>query len=66
MKFQIKSLEVKDCGPLRDIEIDFTTDGQTPRPVTILGGANGSGKTTSLKLIFALAHFGSIHYFLSM
>ncbi|MCK6625954.1 MAG: AAA family ATPase [Anaerolineae bacterium] len=53
MQIQIKSLEVKNCGPLRDVIIDFTTNN-TPRPVTILGGANGSGKTTVLELIFAL------------
>ncbi len=64
MKIQIKSLEVKNCGPLRDVEIDFTTNG-LPRPVTIIGGANGSGKTTILELIVALAHFWLRHDVLS-
>jgi DNA repair exonuclease SbcCD ATPase subunit len=55
MQIQIKSLEVKNCGPLRDVEIDFTTNG-TPRPVTVIGGANGSGKTTILELIVGLSY----------
>lgn len=55
MQIQIKSLEVKNCGPLRDVEIDFTING-APRPVTVIGGANGSGKTTILELIVALLY----------
>ncbi|NJN93376.1 MAG: ATP-binding protein [Anaerolineales bacterium] len=63
MQIQIKSLEVKNCGPLRDVNIDFTTNG-VPRPVTIIGGANGSGKTTILELVCALAHFALHEYVL--
>ncbi len=56
MKIQLKSLRVVNCGPLRDVCIDFTDEvtGQ-PRPTTLLAGANGSGKTTVLELIVALA-----------
>jgi len=54
MKIQIKSLRAVNCGPLKDVNIDFTTNGE-PRPITLLAGANGSGKTTVLELIFSLA-----------
>jgi predicted ATPase len=60
MKVQIKSLRVVNCGPLRDVNIDFTTNGE-PRPITLLAGANGSGKTTVLELIFSLASRLQIH-----
>ncbi len=53
MQIKILSLTVKNCGALKDIKIDFTDNGQ-PQPVIVLGGANGSGKTTVLELIFAL------------
>lgn len=54
MKLQVKSLQVKNCGPLDDVEIDFTTNDHV-RPVTVIGGANGTGKTTILELIIELA-----------
>ena len=53
MKIQIQSLRVINCGPLRDVCIHFNTDGDSP--VTVLAGANGSGKTTVLKLAVAFA-----------
>jgi predicted ATPase len=53
MNVQIKSLIVQECGPLHDVEISFTDADGRPRPVTVIGGANGSGKTTILELIFA-------------
>jgi predicted ATPase len=56
MKMQIKSLRAIACGPLRDVTIDFTTNGE-PRPITLLAGANGSGKTSVLELIVSLAKF---------
>lgn len=52
MKIQLQSLRVINCGPLRDVCIHFNTDGDSP--VTVLAGANGSGKTTALELIAAL------------
>jgi len=53
MKIQLQSLRVINCGPLRDVCIHFATDGDSP--TTVLAGANGSGKTTVLELIAALA-----------
>ena len=53
MKIQLQSLRVINCGPLRDVCIHFNTDGDSP--VTVLAGANGSGKTTALELIVGLA-----------
>lgn len=53
MKIQLQSLRVINCGPLRDVCIHFATDGDSP--VTVLAGANGSGKTTALELIVGLA-----------
>ncbi|MDQ2732585.1 MAG: AAA family ATPase [Armatimonadota bacterium] len=53
MKIQLQSLRVINCGPLRDVCIHFNTDGDSP--VTLLAGANGSGKTTALELIVGLA-----------
>ena len=52
MKIQLQSLRVINCGPLRDVCIHFNTDGDSP--VTVLAGANGSGKTTVLELVAAL------------
>ncbi|HEY3329152.1 MAG TPA: ATP-binding protein [Capsulimonadaceae bacterium] len=55
MKLQVKSLRAIECGPLNDDLIDFT-DPKTgeARPVTLLAGANGSGKTTALELTASL------------
>lgn len=53
MKIQLQSLRVVNCGPLRDDCIQFNAEGESP--TTVLAGANGSGKTTILKLIVALA-----------
>ena len=55
MKIQLRSLRVKSCGPLDDVLIDFCDKAGNPQPVTVLAGANGSGKTTILKLIVELA-----------
>jgi len=56
MKIELKSLRAINCGPLQDVFIDFT-DAATgaPLPVALIAGANGSGKTTVLELIAALA-----------
>ena len=53
MKLELRSLRVINCGPLRDVCIHFNTEGE--HPITVLAGANGSGKTTVLELIAALA-----------
>ncbi|MCP4138001.1 MAG: hypothetical protein GY754_43965 [bacterium] len=48
-------LRVTECGPLRDMIIDFNdSEKDVPHSITILGGANGTGKTTTLELIFSL------------
>jgi predicted ATPase len=54
MKIQISSLRTVNCGPLDDVCIDFTDEAGQPQSVIVLAGANGSGKTTILELIFAL------------
>ena len=53
MKIQLQSLRILNCGPLRDVCIHFAAEGDSP--VTVLAGANGSGKTTALELILGLA-----------
>lgn len=55
MKIEVVSLRAVNCGPLRDVVIDFTNGQGNARPVTLLAGANGSGKTTVLELIVNLA-----------
>jgi len=60
MKIQLQSLRVINCGPLRDVCIHFNTDGDSP--VTVLAGANGSGKTTVLELIIALSNLLNPEY----
>ena len=56
MQIELKSLRAVNCGPLKDVCIDFT-DATTGAPlsVALIAGANGSGKTTVLELIAALA-----------
>src|SRR5579871_3173939 len=55
MKLELSGLRVIGCGPLRDVCIDFRDASGKVRPVTVLGGANGSGKTTVLELIVELS-----------
>ncbi len=55
MKLELRSLRAINCGPLRDVCIDFCDPSGKPQPITVLAGANGSGKTTVLELIVALA-----------
>lgn len=55
MEIKISKLRVIECGPLRDVIIDFNDmEKNAPQPITVLGGANGTGKTTILELIFCL------------
>ncbi|EDN68959.1 hypothetical protein BGP_2708 [Beggiatoa sp. PS] len=60
MKIKILSLIIKNGGALKDVKIDFTDNGQ-PQSVIVLGGANGSGKTTVLELIFELVALFRFH-----
>ncbi len=56
LQLQLKSLKVKGCKVFQEETlINFCDDQGKPRPVTVLAGANGSGKTTVLELIIALA-----------
>ncbi|MDM8514744.1 ATP-binding protein [Desulfobacterales bacterium HSG16] len=45
-----------NCGVLSNISIDFTVDDK-PQKLICLSGVNGSGKTTIMELIIALASF---------
>lgn len=67
-------MRVVNCGPLKDVQIDFANSKGKPRQTILLAGANGSGKTTILELIFVMAEvinpgypfyeqrYGSPHY----
>lgn len=59
VKLLVRSLHAVKCGPLQDVKIGFASKGTNP--VTVLAGANGSGKTTVLEIVTALfdiiAHF---------
>jgi len=50
-QIKILSLTAKNCSALKDIKIDITNNGK-PQSVIVLAGANGSGKTTVLELVF--------------
>ena len=54
MKIEITSLRVVGCGPLQDVRIDLTDRENKSLPVVLLAGANGSGKTTALEVMFGL------------
>jgi energy-coupling factor transporter ATP-binding protein EcfA2 len=55
MNIELRSVRIKNIGPIDDIKIDFfDADGKT-LPVCVIGGANGSGKTTALEVIASLA-----------
>ncbi|MGH9800830.1 MAG: AAA family ATPase [Blastocatellia bacterium] len=51
MNLELRSIRVKNCGPLDDVRPEFYDDQGKTLPVCVLAGANGSGKTTILKLI---------------
>lgn len=55
MKLELRSVRLKNCGPIDDIKIDFFDASGKTLPVCVIGGANGSGKTTVLEVIVALA-----------
>jgi predicted ATPase len=55
MKLELRSVRIKNIGPIDDIKIDFfDAEGKT-LPVCVIGGANGSGKTTVLETVVSLA-----------
>src|SRR5262249_7104968 len=55
MKLELRSVRIKNIGPIDDIKIDFSDARGMTLPVCVIGGANGSGKTTVLEVIVALA-----------
>ncbi len=55
MKLELRSVRIKNCGPIDDIKIDFFDASGNTLPVCVIGGANGSGKTTVLEVIAAMA-----------
>ncbi len=55
MKLELRSVRIKNCGPIDDIKIDFSDVNGNTLPVCVIGGANGSGKTTLLEVIVALS-----------
>lgn len=51
MKLELRSIRVKNCGPLDDVRVEFYDEQGKTLPVCVLAGANGSGKTTILEVI---------------
>jgi CRISPR-associated protein Cmr6 len=45
-------VHIRDEKVLEDFEINFTDNAENPLPVTVIAGANGTGKTTLLELLW--------------
>ena len=54
MTLELRSVRIKNCGPIDDIKIDFFDASGKTLPVCVMGGANGSGKTTVLEIMTSL------------
>ena len=57
MKLELRSVRLKNCGPIDDVQLNFFDASGKTLPVCVIGGANGSGKTTVLETVFFLANF---------
>lgn len=55
MNLELRSVRIKNCGPIDDIKIDFFDASGKTLPVCVIGGANGSGKTTVLEVVWRMA-----------
>ena len=51
MKLELRSVRIKNCGPIDDLKLDFFDAAGKTLPVCVIGGVNGSGKTTILEVI---------------
>ncbi len=60
--FSIQSLQLKNCGPIQDMFLDFRDKNGSILQTVVIGGANGSGKTTILEMIVEMGK-GLFHYF---
>jgi ABC-type Mn2+/Zn2+ transport system ATPase subunit len=54
MKIEITSLRLVNCGPFDDVTIDFSDGNGRGSKTILLAGANGSGKTTTMKLVLEI------------
>lgn len=54
--FYIQSLHLKNCGPIQDMVLDFRSKDGSILQTVVIGGANGSGKTTVLEGIVEMSN----------